>query len=140
MFGVEQGSSSDSSVTPATTKGDWCLRPPLSVSITARVSIINKRWRFAGACNLHDELRLLAQLICSVAELAEQLFDMSETFRVCLSTTLSSPNGRGQCAVRFNTSAAHPNGSFVAVDPGDSQPGGQVEHVLQNLLVELQVG
>lgn len=43
MFGVEQSSSGDSSVTPSTTEGDWCLRPSVSVWITAHVSIINKR-------------------------------------------------------------------------------------------------
>ena len=36
--------------------------------------------------------------------------------------------------------SSHPDCSFVAVDPGDSQPGRQVQHVLENLLVQLQVG
>lgn len=49
MCGAEQSSSPDSSVTPATAKGDWCLRPSVSVWITARVSFINKRYWFAGA-------------------------------------------------------------------------------------------
>lgn len=34
----------------------------------------------------------------------------------------------------------YPDGGFVAVNPCDSEPGGQVQHVLQNLLIELQVG
>lgn len=104
-----------------------------------------------GGCNLLRELRLQAQLIYSVAVLAELLLDKSKTFRVCLRTTFSVPkqfslmegdslSSHGDPTIRFNSSAAHPNGSFVAVDPGDSQPGGQVEHVLQDLLIELQVG
>ena len=38
------------------------------------------------------------------------------------------------------TTFPYPNGGLVAVDTGDGQPGGQVQHVLQNLLVQLQVG
>lgn len=35
---------------------------------------------------------------------------------------------------------AYPDGSLVAVDPSDSQPGGQVQHVLQDFFIELEVG
>lgn len=38
------------------------------------------------------------------------------------------------------TQLSHPDCSLVAVDPGDSQPGGKVQHVLQHLLIQLQVG
>lgn len=34
----------------------------------------------------------------------------------------------------------YPDGSFVAVDPSDSQPGRQVEHVLQDFFIKLEVG
>lgn len=37
-------------------------------------------------------------------------------------------------------SLTDPYSSLVAVDTGDSQPGGQIQHVLQDLLVQLQVG
>lgn len=37
-------------------------------------------------------------------------------------------------------SSAHPDGRLVAVDPGDGEPGGQLQHILQHLLVQLQVG
>lgn len=33
----------------------------------------------------------------------------------------------------------YPDGGFVAIDTCDSQPGRQVKHVLQNLLVEFKV-
>lgn len=41
--------------------------------------------------------------------------------------------------IRFDYSKTYPDGSFVAVNPSDSQPSGQVEHVLQNLFIELKV-
>jgi len=34
----------------------------------------------------------------------------------------------------------YPYSSLVAVDTGDGQPGGQIQHVLQDLLIQLQVG
>jgi len=36
--------------------------------------------------------------------------------------------------------SAHPDGRLVAVDPGDCKPGGQLQHILQHLLIQLQVG
>lgn len=42
--------------------------------------------------------------------------------------------------IRFDKSVTYPDGSFVAVDPSDSQPGRQVKHVLQNLFIKLEVG
>ena len=42
--------------------------------------------------------------------------------------------------IRFDGSGTYPDGCFVAVDPCDRQPGGQVKHVLQNLLIEFKVG
>lgn len=35
---------------------------------------------------------------------------------------------------------AYPYSSLVAVDAGDGQPCGQIQHVLQDLLIQLQVG
>lgn len=143
VFGVEQSSSGDSSVTPATTEGDWCLWPLLSAWITAHLHY-QQAVPVRGGCNLLHEPRPLGQLIYSVAVLAEQLFDMSKTYLLQPKQFFlmegDSLSRHGDPTIRFNSSVAHPNGSFVAVDPGDSQPGGQVEHVLQNLLIELQVG
>ena len=34
----------------------------------------------------------------------------------------------------------YPDGSLVAVDPSDSQPGRQIKHVLKNLFIKLQIG
>lgn len=49
------------------------------------------------------------------------------------------------CTYRSNRFAGlfkvtHSNGSFVAVDTCDGQPGRKVEHVLQNLFIELKIG
>lgn len=37
-------------------------------------------------------------------------------------------------------SPSYPYSSLVAVNTGDGQPGGQIQHVLQHLLIQLQVG
>lgn len=37
-------------------------------------------------------------------------------------------------------SPSYPYSSLVAVDTGDGQPGGQIQHVLQHFLIQLQVG
>lgn len=39
-----------------------------------------------------------------------------------------------------DNSPSYPYSSLVAVDTGDGQPGGQIQHVLQHLLIQLQVG
>lgn len=36
--------------------------------------------------------------------------------------------------------SAHPDRSLVAVDAGDGEPGGQLQHILQHLFIQLQVG
>lgn len=41
---------------------------------------------------------------------------------------------------RDHSPPAHPDGCLVAVDPGDGEPGGQLQHILQHLLIQLQVG
>ena len=53
---------------------------------------------------------------------------------------LKSSTCQSSWIFRFNLSVTYPDGSFVAVDPSDSQPGRQVKHVLQNLLIKLEVG
>lgn len=37
-------------------------------------------------------------------------------------------------------SSAHPDRRLVTVDPSDGKPGGQLQHILQHLFIQLQVG
>lgn len=42
-------------------------------------------------------------------------------------------------SLRRQPGLAYPDGGFIAEHLADGQPGGQVQHVLQHLLVQLQV-
>lgn len=64
-------------------------------------------------------------------------------YQLCVLVLLEKGDGvtsQTSYTIRFDKSLTYPDGGFIAVDPGDSKPGRQVQHVLQYLFIKLEVG